>query len=424
MTWLWPRAEGADIVILLAHSGIDPDAPDAMAENAALTLARIDGVDAIMTGHSHGLFPLPCGTEASDPGGVDHARGLLAGTPALMAGACGGHLGVLDLTLTAKNGRWHSRARHAELRGVAATPPDAPLEAALGPAHDMTLRHMRRPIGTSQTRLHSYLALARPDPSVAALNAVQTRLIARALAGTAHEGLPILSATPPFKTGGRGGPRNFTDLPKGTLSYRHAANLYPFPNRLCGLLITGAGLRDWLERAAICFATIARGAPDQMLRDMEVPGHDFDVISGLTYQIDLAAPPRFTRMGTLLRFGEGRIRALAYQGRPVADEDLFVLATNTYRAFGAGAFGPTPQERILYVSPSLLRQDLVEDIARTPLAAPPDYHLNWRFVPMPGTTVLLDTGLPLRNDRAALKSAGAEDMGETQGGFLRLRLPL
>ncbi len=418
------RASGADIVILLAHSGIDESAPQAMAENAALALAGLEGVDAIMAGHSHGLFPQADAGGASNAAArIDHMRGLLAGTPALMAGACGGHLGVLDLTLTARGGRWQCTSHRAELRDVAALPCDAPLEATLAPAHDMTLRHMRQPIGHASMRLHSYLALARPDPSVAALNAVQTRLMARALAGTAHEALPLLSATPAFKTGGRGGPRNFTDLPEGTLSLRHAADLYPFPNSLCGIEIDGAGLRDWLERAAICFATIQPGAPDQMLRDMEVPGHDFDVISGLTYNIDLAAPPLYDRAGHHLG-GAGRIRDLRHQGRPVDTEARFILATNTYRAFGAGAFAPTPCERIIHVSSALLRQELVEDIAHTPLGPPEDYVSNWAFAAMPGTHVLLDTGPGLRSDSAALAAIGGRDLGEGPGGFWRVRLPL
>ena len=415
------RAAGADIVVVLAHSGIDPDACDDMAENAALALAGLGGIDAIMTGHSHRLFP----QEGADaPAGVDHARGLLGDTPAVMAGACGTHLGVLDLTLTARAGRWHRTRHRARLQDASGLPCDPPLEAALAPAHAMTLRHMRRPIGTASTRLHSYLALARPDPSVAALNAAQTRILTRALTGTAHEDLPVLSATPAFKTGGRGGPRNFTDVPEGTLSLRHAADLYPFPNRLCGIEIDGAGLRDWLERAAICFATLRPGMPDQILRDMSVPGHDFDVISGLTYRIDLAAAPLYDRSGRRGDAGGGRIRDLCYRGRPLTDQGRFILATNTYRAFGAGAYAPTPKGRVVHVSARLLRQELVADIVSTPLAPPAGYARNWAFAPMPGTSALLDTGQGLRSDAAALADIGAEDLGDGPDGFWRIRLPL
>ena len=453
------RAAGADIVLLLAHSGIDGAQAIPMMENAALPLAAIEGVDAIMAGHSHDIFPQPkvpgeAPQQDAEAGAIDHARGLLSGKPAVMAGAWGSHLGVLDLALEARGGRWQITSHTAEARPVANAPgaqasfapaqsaqpiqpvqPSAPsqsvscdadLSRALGPAHRLTLRHMHRPIGQATTRLHSYLAMARADPSVAAVNAVQTRLLARALQGTAHEGLPILSATAAFKTGGRGGPNNFTDLPEGALSLRHAADLYPFPNHLCGMIVTGADLRDWLERAAICFATVRPGAPEGMLRDYSVPGHDFDVIAGLTYRINLSVPPRYDRhgaaVGAATGVAAGRIQDLCHDGRPLAAGDRFALATNSYRAFGAGAFTRPNDARIVHVSSTVLRDDLVAEIAHTPLAAPAGHAENWGFAPLPGASVLLDTGAGLQTDRAALDGMTADDLGLTPTGFRRLRI--
>jgi len=444
------RAAGADIVLLLAHSGIDGAQAVPMMENAALPLAAIDGVDAIMAGHSHDIFPQPMAAgERPSPDsdaarGIDHARGLLSGKPAVMAGSWGSHLGVLDLALVARGGHWQITGHNAEARPVASKPAnqsprskplsaqsaastqpvccDQDLSRALGPAHRLTLRHMHRPIGQAATRLHSFLAMARADRSVAAVNAVQTRLLARALRGTAHEGLPILSATAAFKTGGRGGPSNFTDLPEGALSLRHAADLYPFPNHLCGMIVTGADLREWLERSAICFATVRPGAPEGMLRDYSVPGHDFDVISGLTYRINLSTPPRYDRHGAALGTVAGRIQDLRYHGRPLAEDANFALATNSYRAFGAGAFTTPDDTRIVHISDTILRDDLVSEIAHAPLAAPAAYAENWRFVPMPGASVLLDTAPGLRPDRAELEDMTADDLGLTPAGFRRLRI--
>lgn len=426
------RKAGADIVVMLAHSGIDTATPHPMMENAALPMAAIEGVDAIMAGHSHAIFPQPdCAQPDAPPmPGVDHRRGLLSDTPAVMAGARGSHLGVLDLRLELREGRWRVIGHRAEARPVTSrsgarvrlVPCDADLSRALAPAHRVTLAYMRRPIGRAATRLHSYLALVRPDPSVAALNAVRIRLLTRALAGSAYEGLPILAASAAYKTGGQGGPHYFTDLPEGPLAGRHATDLCPFPNHLCGLLITGAELRNWLERAAICFATIRPGAPEAMLRDYTVPGHDFDVIAGLTYRIDLSVPPRFNRHGAPTGSDTHRIKDLRHGGRPLQDDAQFVLATNSHRAFGAGAFAPRPGARIVHFSPQPIQDELVQALADTPLAAPPEHHKAWGFTPLPGTSVLLDTGPGLRRDPGALAGLNAEDLGLTPEGFWRLRL--
>ena len=143
----------------------------------------------------------------------------------------------------------------------------------------------------------------RDDPGLALVNAAQRAALAAALDGTEYADLPVLSASAPFRTGGRGGPRHYTDIPAGPLRLRNLADLYGFPNTLCGLLVTGAELRDWLERAAICFNRIAPGEGDQPLLDRDVPGHVFDVIDGLSYTIDLSQPARFDLSGTLVAPG-------------------------------------------------------------------------------------------------------------------------
>ena len=48
----------------------------------------------------------------------------------------------------------------------------------------------------------------------------------------------------------------------------------------------------------------------------------------------------------------------------------------------------------------------------------------WSFAPIPGASVTLDTGRGIRRYADELRDLGAEDMGETDEGFVRLRLPL
>ena len=53
------REEGADIVIALSHSGIGAVEHEEGMENAAIPLAGVEGIDVILTGHSHLVFPGP-----------------------------------------------------------------------------------------------------------------------------------------------------------------------------------------------------------------------------------------------------------------------------------------------------------------------------------------------------------------------------
>jgi 2',3'-cyclic-nucleotide 2'-phosphodiesterase/3'-nucleotidase len=51
------KAEGADIVVVIAHSGFERGETVFFAENAVARLAEVPGVTAVLFGHSHGEFP-------------------------------------------------------------------------------------------------------------------------------------------------------------------------------------------------------------------------------------------------------------------------------------------------------------------------------------------------------------------------------
>ncbi|SHL38038.1 2',3'-cyclic-nucleotide 2'-phosphodiesterase / 3'-nucleotidase [Roseovarius marisflavi] len=411
------RAAGADLVIALAHTGIGegPDRP--MMENAAQALARVPGIDALIGGHSHRIYPDP--SKAPDePGHHDRLNGM----PFIKPGFRGSHLGVLDLTLAqGADGKWTVTSHQGEVRAAAGIPPEPAFCRVLESAHAHTLTLTEREIGRTSAPLHSYLALVRSDPATQLVNAAQRTGLTKALLGTDYEGLPVLSATAPFKTGGRGGPAYYTDMPAGALRLRNITDLYPFPNTLCGVLVSGADLRDWLERAAICFRQITPGTTDQMLLDTTVPGHDFDVIDGLSYAIDLSQPARYDLAGTLVAPKAHRIRDLCHEGKPVSGSAQFVVATNSYRAYGGGPFRNLAETGLIHTFLRPVR-DVLADFIATKTRIMPEARPVWRFADMPDTRVLFDTGPGLRAHPGELATLRAEDLGDTKHGFARLGL--
>ena len=415
------REAGADLVIALAHTGIVPGPDRPMMENAARALAQLPGLDALIAGHSHRRFPGP----GHDTVAVaDTAAGTLCGTPCVNPGFAASHLGMIDLHLAHGRDGWRVTGHRAALLPAREAAPCPRLGRSLARAHAHTLDLTRRPLGEASAPLHSYLALARDDPGLALINAAQRAALAAAIENTAYAGLPVLSASAPFKTGGRGGPGHYTDIPAGPLRLRNLADLYGFPNTLCGLAVTGAGLRDWLERAAICFNRITPGITDQPLLNPDIPGHVFDVIDGLGYSIDLAAPPRYDLSGAMINPLAWRIRDLSHAGRPVRDTDRFVIAANSYRAWGGGPFEALAAETLIHVSKRPVRDILADHVAATGIVTTAPRQ-TWRFVPMPtGTSALFATGPGLRVYPADIAALGAEDIGETNAGFLCLRLPL
>ena len=420
------RAEGADLVIALAHTGIEHGTSHDAPENAALDLAETPGFDAILAGHSHLVFP---SADHAGIAGADIDKGLLHGVPAVMAGSHGSHLGVLDLTLqrTDKTG-WTVTSSRSEARAVAPKDGKAPARAdkticdLLAPAHRATMALMAKPVGYSKTPLHSYLSMVRSDPLVHIIAQAQREALHLFVPERDLARRPVLSAASAFRTGGRTGPDHFTDIPPGPLMTRHASDIYAFPNTLCAVILSGAQLRDWLERAAAYFNRIVPGEADQSLINPAFPGHHFDVIDGLSYDIDLSAPSRYEADGTCSGTGTRRIFNPRYQGQPVDLAQEFIVATNNFRLFGGAPYARSNAAQKVYQS----HFPVIDAVKRhlhaldgTPGASP-----AWAFRPMPGTSVVFDTGPGLRTYPEDIAALGLTDLGDTRAGFARFRMEL
>jgi len=424
------REEGCDLIVALAHCGIGGAEHYPGMEHAAVPLARLPEIDALVLGHSHLVFPGPAHPATPE---VDPTAGTICGKPAVMPGFWGSHLGLVDLLVARDEDGWQILSHGVEARPICGPPPhyhpapaSDPLPRVLDAArahHEEALDYVRRPVGRSRVPLQSYFALITDDPSVRIVAEAQRDYVAALLAETDHAALPVLSAAAPFKTGGRAGPENFTDVAAGPLAIRNVADLYIYPNKIRAVRVTGADLRDWLERAVGLFRQVEPGRADQPLLNPDFASYNFDVVAGLSYEIDLSQPAKYGPAGELLNPGARRIGTLLHGGRPVADDDVFAVATNSYRAAGGGNFPGTGGDNVILEGPDTNRDVLLRHIAGCaevdPTGAP-----AWRFSPLPGTSVLFETGPGALAHLDALNGLAPEPAGETEDGFLLFRLHL
>ncbi|WJY23203.1 bifunctional 2',3'-cyclic-nucleotide 2'-phosphodiesterase/3'-nucleotidase [Fontisubflavum oceani] len=424
------KEQGADLIIALSHSGIGAaDHTDGM-ENASIPLAAIEGIDAILTGHHHRVFP---GPDYADTPGVDAEAGTIMGKPATMGGFWGSHMGLVDLMLERDGNGWRIVGHTSEARPISRREEDRSVTALVESApavlasaqteHDATLDYVRRAVGETAAPLHSYFALVADDPSVQVVSNAQTWYIEQMMAGTEYEGLPILSAAAPFKAGGRGGPEYYTDVAVGAVAIKNVADLYLYPNTVRAVLVTGAEVQDWLERSAGMFNQIEPGSADQVLLNPDFPSYNFDVIDGVEYQIDLSQPSRYDRDGNVVAEGAERIVNLTYNGAPLDPDQQFIIATNNYRAGGGGNFPGASPETTVFEGPDTNRDVIVRYIVEQGTINPAA-DANWSFAPMPGTTVLFDTGPAASAYSDAVEGVTIEPAGDGPDGFARFRISL
>ena len=378
------KANGADIIVAISHGGLDDSAYSPTMENGNWHLAQVPGIDAMLIGHSHQVFPNAASTTPQfNLPGVDKAKGMVHGVPTVMANMWGKHLGVIGLFMTYDGTRWNIdksltkvEARSAQLADKSFIAPDPSIAALVAAEHEATIGYVKTPVGTTDFRMSSYFADVGDVSAMAVVNMAQADYVAQYVRASLpkYAKLPILSMSASFKSG-NAGVSDFTDVPPGSLALNNAADLYLYPNALYAVKVNGAGLKAWLERSANRFNTIdpsRTGA--QELINPTYPTYNFDAMTSkdVSYQIDLTQPPG------------SRIVKLQYKGKAVTAANEFLVATNSYRASGGGAFPGLDGSKTVIASPDTNRDVLIAYIKKTRklTRAVHGQQRSWRFAPV------------------------------------------
>lgn len=328
----------SDLVIVLSHSGIagasSYDTTGVGPEDVSASLAaQPDRPDLVVVGHSH--------RQVADTviGGVHFVQ------PRNWAQS----VTVTHLHLRREGGRWRTTAVQGDVVPLAGVAPSERIRAALAPAHAAVQGWVATPIGRARAPMPAATARMEPTPFVNFINAVQ-----REAAGA------DLSATAAFSVRAR-----FDTV----ITLADVAAAYPYENTLRAVRISGDQLRRYLEQSARYWTLDAAGQPRA---SDSIPGYNFDIVSGVSYDMDLRQPPG------------RRITRLERDGRPVAPGDSFTLALNSYRQAGGGGFGMLAGAPVVYDRDESVRDLLVAAIRRRGTLDPADYAgREWRLVPSP-----------------------------------------
>jgi 2',3'-cyclic-nucleotide 2'-phosphodiesterase/3'-nucleotidase len=375
------RAKGVELVVAISHGGMDGADYSPKMENAGYYLARVPGIDAMLLGHAHQVFP-DAASKAPQYNlpGVDKAAGTVFGVPTVMASLWGKHLGVIDLHMRHDGKRWvvdkdqtTVAMRSTQQPDKSFVAPDPQIMAAIEHEHAGTIEYVKTPVGETDFRMSTYFADVGDTSAIEVVNQAQADYVSRYIAANLpqYAQLPVLSVSAPFKAGANGA-GDYTDVRPGKLALNNAADLYLYPNTLAAVKVNGAQLRAWLEKAANRFNTIDPNKTEpQELVNSGFASYNFDTITSkdVSYEIDVTQPP-----------GK-RIGKLTYRGAPVSDEQEFIVATNNYRAAGGGGFPGLDGSNIVFAAPDTNRDVLIAYIrqAKQLTRAANGAQRSWRF---------------------------------------------
>ena len=371
------RREGAQIVLLTIHSGLDaPSSYDTAStgmpsENVTARVAReVEGIDLIVFGHSHG--------QVAD---------TTIGTTLLMQPKnWATSVGIAHLQLERDGRKWRVAQKQGSLVQARGHREDPSVLAATEKLHLETVAYVTTPIGSTPVAWRADSARVH-DSAIIDFTLEVMRTAAKS----------DLAATAAFSLD--------ASLPAGPITIAQLARLYPYDNTLRAVRISGAQLKDFLEYSARYYRTFADSG---LIVDPSVPGYNFDIVSGAEYTIDLSKP-----LGS-------RVTRLNVKGRPVAPTDSFTMALNNYRQTGGGGYAMLLGAPVVYDEGVEIRQLLIDEVQRRRTIHPADYFTrNWEIVP-PAAVVAayraMNTGT--RFDASGTAAGGGRDLN----GALRLRI--
>ncbi|MGW1228506.1 bifunctional metallophosphatase/5'-nucleotidase [Streptomyces sp. NPDC001478] len=352
------RSMGADVVIVSAHSGNSGTSSYGdqipYVENAAgLVAEQVPGIDAILVGHAHLEIP-----EYFVENKETRKRVVLS-EPLKW----GQRLTLFDFDLVWEKGRWVVERAGSRVLNSNAVAEDPKITRLLADEHAKVVAYVNQVIGTSTAAMSTAEAAWKDEPIIDLINVVQTETVREALAGGEYASLPVLSQASCFSRTAR--------IPAGDVTIKDAAGLYPFENTLEARLVTGAQILDYLEFSAKYYVRTAAGAPvdpEALTNAESTPDYNYDAVSGLTYDIDIAKP-----VGS-------RISGLSFEGKPVDPAAQFVLAVNNYRASGGGNFPHVPAAKQVWANSEEIRNTIIAWVrAKGSVDAAEFASVDWRL---------------------------------------------
>src|SRR5213596_1229285 len=313
--------EGADLKIVLIHSGFGESTYDTTGvgpENDAAVLATVNPKpDVVIVGHTHREIrdTVINGVHFVQPKNWVQSRAVVH-VPLSKDQAAGG------------GGRWRVTNVHADLIPLATMGELRRFTRRIDAAHQAARLWAGTPLGTAGPGFDARYARVQDTPLLDFINDVQRRKAGAQLSAAA-----VFDVQP--------------GLPEGEIHQRELSGIYPYENTLRAVKISGQQLRDYLEQSARYFRTYEPGGP--VIND-SFPPYNYDVVSGVVYNIDLSRPA-----------GQ-RIRGLAYEGKIVQPSDSFTLALNSYRQSGGGGYTMLQGARVVYDRGESIRDLLAAEI--------------------------------------------------------------
>ena len=279
------RSQGAEVVIALAHLGIDLAASPWMSTEV---IANTTGIDAVLDGHSHSVIP---GESVKNKDGHNV---LLSSTGTKMA-----NIGLLSFD---KDGAVHTALVNdgGTQESIDAIMKEFADQLSAVVAHTDVDLTIADPVAVNESTGNPIRIVRSQETNLG-------NLCADAFRSAAGAEIAMI-----------GGGNIRSSISRGDITYGDIISVMPFGNMLCVAEVTGAQILDALE-----------------LGCKDLPGErgGFLQVSGMSYEVDVAIPStvEMDSNGMFLGVtGERRVTNVTVGGMPIDPEAVYTLVSSDY----------------------------------------------------------------------------------------------
>lgn len=305
-----------DVLIGLIHYGREGEYETAGVAEIALAYPE---VDAFLVGHSHEVL-----NEVNENG-----------TPILEPGANGSYVSKLTITLEQQDGGFIITEKAGETVAMDAYEPDEALMEEMSYVHNKSVAEANTVVGTvTKDFLDEVFML----PGIPAAQLQDTALVDLINIVQMHYSGADASLAALFSAD--------SNLRAGDFRKKDSVNVYKYDNTLMAVKVTGAELKQIMERYAGDYFNQYQEGDVTISFNPNIRLYNYDMFAGIDYEIDISKPT-----------GE-RIVNVMYHGEPLADDQELVLALNNYRYGALLTMGLLKSENLVF--------DSTIDMADTP----------------------------------------------------------
>lgn len=412
------KENGADIVLVIAHTGIGAENPTVLSENEGYALACLSDVDAVMCGHLHQNFPSSDNNASQyyDLTGVDSKTGLIKGKPVIMIQDRGRGIGVSDLKLKiARDGAVDIAGASSKIVYCDKNTEEDPTILKYKSLFDEQIKSTYTESFATLTdgeNIQNYFGYLEDNAAMQLNNECKIRegLMFQAERGNSYRDYPVIAASSYKKTGAEGVSDYLTI--NGFMTMKDLLGIQSY-NRDYVIIyrITGAQLREWLEWTASTYgywdgassfndpnmqALITSMGLQSVLSSLWIENwKNFMVFDGIEYEFNMSNAPKYNRYGEVVNSSSSRVTKLTCNGQAVTDSMQFLLVTERGLVYNNPVVGSEIlNQRVKNTNTYLVNQlkDYVMELAKYGNLTP-YYEDNWDVTMRAGDNYLIRSSI-------------------------------